>query len=55
MKVLVPIHNGYEDIETSTIIDILNRAGAHIITASCNPTAPLSLIFINIFKFILQT
>lgn len=46
MKVLVPIHNGYEDIETSTIVDILNRAGAYVVIASCNPTAPLSIIFI---------
>lgn len=57
VKVLLPIHNGYEEIETATIVDILTRAGAYVVVASCNPTAPLSnfygiIIFININKLI---
>jgi 4-methyl-5(b-hydroxyethyl)-thiazole monophosphate biosynthesis len=33
-KVLVPIANGSEEIETVTIIDTLVRAGAEVILAS---------------------
>lgn len=33
-KVLVPVANGSEDIETITIIDVLRRGGAEVIVAS---------------------
>ncbi len=32
-KVLIPLVNGFEEIEAITIIDILRRAGLHVVTA----------------------
>lgn len=32
-KVLVPLANGFEDIEATTIVDILRRAGVEVVTA----------------------
>ena len=34
MRVLVPVANGVEDIETVTIIDVLRRAQAEVTVAS---------------------
>ena len=36
-KILVPIADGVEDIETVTIIDVLRRANAKVIVASIKP------------------
>ena len=33
MKIIVPLADGFEEIEFSTIVDILRRAGADVITA----------------------
>jgi 4-methyl-5(b-hydroxyethyl)-thiazole monophosphate biosynthesis len=33
MKIIVPLAEGFEEIEFSTIVDILRRAGADVITA----------------------
>ena len=41
-KVLVPIANGSEEIETSCITDVLTRFGATVTTASCNPDESLT-------------
>lgn len=32
-RVLVPISTGFEEIEALTVVDILNRAGAHVVIA----------------------
>ena len=34
VKVLVPIHQGFEEIEFISIVDILRRAGAEVVVAS---------------------
>jgi len=38
MKVLVPVAQGYEEIETNTIIDVLRRAGMDVVTAGVPST-----------------
>ncbi len=42
-KVLVPIADGCEEIETVTIIDTLRRAGADVTVASCQPDGNLEI------------
>lgn len=37
-KVLVPLANGFEDIEAITIIDVLRRGGVEVVTASIHDT-----------------
>ena len=37
-KVLVPLANGFEEIEAVTIIDVLRRGGVEVTTASLNDT-----------------
>ena len=36
-KVLVPLANGFEDIEAVTIVDVLRRGGVEVVTASLRP------------------
>lgn len=35
-KVLVPLANGFEDVEAVTIVDVLRRGGIDVVTASLN-------------------
>ena len=37
-KVLIPLANGFEDIEAVTIIDVLRRGGVEVVTASVHET-----------------
>ena len=37
-KVLIPLANGFEDIEAITVIDILRRGGMTVVTASIHDT-----------------
>ena len=37
-KVLVPLANGFEDIEAVTIVDVLRRGGIEVVTASIHAT-----------------
>ena len=37
-KVLVPLANGFEDIEAITIVDVLRRGGVGVVTASIHDT-----------------
>lgn len=37
-KVLIPLANGFEDIEAVTIIDVLRRGGVEVVTASIHDT-----------------
>ena len=37
-KVLIPLANGFEDIEAITIIDVLRRGGVQVVTASIHDT-----------------
>lgn len=37
-KVLVPLADGFEDIEAVSIVDVLRRGGVHVVTASLNQT-----------------
>jgi len=37
-KVLVPLANGFEDIEAVTIVDVLRRGGVEVVTASIHPS-----------------
>lgn len=41
--VLVPIANGCEEIEVTTITSVLKRAGAEVTLASCQPDASLEI------------
>lgn len=41
-KVLVPLANGFEDIEAVTIIDVLRRGGVEVVTASVHPSTTLT-------------
>ena len=36
MKILVPLAEGFEEIEAVTIIDVLRRGGIETVTASLN-------------------
>lgn len=36
-KVLIPISTGFEEIETTTIIDVLRRAGVNVVVAGLTP------------------
>ena len=37
-KVLVPLANGFEDIEAVTVVDVLRRGGVEVVTASLDPS-----------------
>ena len=37
-KVLVPLANGFEDVEAVTIVDVLRRGGVEVVTASLHAT-----------------
>lgn len=37
-KVLVPLANGFEDVEAVTIVDVLRRGGVEVVTASLHTT-----------------
>lgn len=34
-KVLIPLTDGFEDIEAVTVVDVLRRGGVEVVTASC--------------------
>ena len=36
-KVLIPLTDGFEDIEAVSVIDVLRRGGVEVVTASCMP------------------
>lgn len=38
-KVLIPLTDGFEDIEAVSVIDVLRRGGVEVVTASCMPEA----------------
>ncbi|QMV15265.1 DJ-1 family glyoxalase III [Vibrio spartinae] len=42
-NILVPIATGSEEIEAITIIDVMVRAGYHVVTASADPTEQLMM------------
>lgn len=42
-RVLVPIGNGSEEIETSCVVDTLRRAGADVTLASVEPTTSVTM------------
>ena len=37
-KVLIPLANGFEDVEAITVIDVLRRGGVEVVTASVHET-----------------
>jgi len=41
-KVLIPLVDGFEDIEAVSVIDILRRGGVEVVTASCMPSPEVS-------------
>ena len=42
IKVLVPIANGFEDIEAVTIVDVLRRGGVTVVAASIHDTVEVT-------------
>lgn len=40
-RVLVPIAEGFEEIETATIVDVLRRAGVDVVLASVDESGPI--------------
>lgn len=38
-KVLIPLANGFEDVEAICVIDVLRRGGVNVVTASVHETA----------------
>lgn len=41
-KVLIPLTEGFEDIEAVTVIDVLRRGGVEVTTASCAKSAEVT-------------
>lgn len=41
-KVLIPLTDGFEDVEAVTVIDVLRRGGVEVVTASCTGSAEVT-------------
>jgi 4-methyl-5(b-hydroxyethyl)-thiazole monophosphate biosynthesis len=50
-RVLVPIANGSEEIESVAVIDVLRRAGAQVTVASVESTTQV-IFFRSVFLFV---